>query len=241
VKPEPCFIQQAPQREHRGFFVDTTLVGWLSISELVTLVTSHSPERPGAASQHLRRHYSTGMQALWLILDHRSGTKRLSRKPVFNPLDPPLLGEEKRDLGTPQTPAAFCCTSLSIPSLSKRDSREFLELGDTSHPEASLRPNPRQGGFAPLHTLAKCQCHSRVGGNPEKGAHKTRCTNCLSTLWPPTLFQPVFARSRRRRGNLGGWRLLRLLLATLGEWLAMTNDWGTSPSPGRDLGSAPCG
>ena len=64
--------------------------------------------------------------------------------PLFNPLDPPLLGEDKSDLGTPQTPAAECCTSLSIPYLSKRDSREFLELGDTPHPEASLRPSPRQ-------------------------------------------------------------------------------------------------
>ena len=34
---------------------------------------------------------------------------RLLSRLVFNPLSP-ILGGDKRELGTPQTPAAFCCT-----------------------------------------------------------------------------------------------------------------------------------
>ena len=36
---------------------------------------------------------------------------RLPSRLVFNPLTP-SLGGDKRELGTPQTPAAFCCTVL---------------------------------------------------------------------------------------------------------------------------------
>jgi len=55
----------------------------------------------------------------------------------------------------------------------------------------------------------------------------------------PSLSQLVFARSRRRRGNLEAGRLLRLPLAVLGEWLAMANHWGTPPNP-RERGFALC-
>ena len=72
------------------------------------------------ASQHLRRHYNTGMQALWPILDHRSGAVRLFQNPVFNPLDPPLLGEEKRDLGTP-------------PSAGRMNPAPLLRASDQGH------------------------------------------------------------------------------------------------------------
>jgi hypothetical protein len=41
---------------------------------------------------------------------------RLPSRLVFNPLTP-SLGGDKRELGTPQTPAAFCCT---VPCHSRR-------------------------------------------------------------------------------------------------------------------------
>jgi hypothetical protein len=98
-----------------------------------------------------------------------------------------------------------------------------------------LRDTPSPGRrFSP----ALLFCHSRGAcprGNGERessrrAGRKNRNPLALyaysiSTSWPETLSQPVFARSRRRRGNLGEGRLLRLPLAALGKWLAMTNDW----------------
>jgi hypothetical protein len=67
-------------------------------------------------------------------------------------------------------------------------------------------------------------------GNPGTTPQPVRWVR-LDPLDPPNLSQPVFARSRRRRGNLGEGRLLRLPLIVLGEWLAMTSSWGTPPNP----------
>ena len=115
-------------------------------------------------------------------------------------------------------------------------------MGDTPHPEASLRPNPRQRGFAPLHTLAKCQCHSRGACPREDGERESRKRKPTRPA-AQTAFQssglPLSSNLSLRGAEgdaaiSGGWRLLRLLLATLGEWLAMTNDWGPVDDEGMD-------
>jgi len=150
------------------------------------------------------------------------------------------LGEDKRDLGTPQTPVRLRRTPLvsfplcqrgmpgsswnwGAPLILRRVYDRTLGPPQADHSRGAC---PREDGACPRG------CGE--AGIQEKEAHKTRCANGLSTPCPPTLFQPVFARSRKRRGNLGGWRLLRLLLATLGEWLAMTNDWGPVDDEGMD-------
>jgi hypothetical protein len=92
---------------------------------------------------------------LFAIRSSNPSQKMVGQSPSLS-INPPLLGGDKRDLGTPQTPAGTRpCTLFPMilisPPLSKGDSRELLELGDTSKPSAkglcpSARPWPSGGG-----------------------------------------------------------------------------------------------
>jgi hypothetical protein len=98
-------------------------------------------------------------------------------------------------------------------------------LGDTPKPSAGMNPSHPLLSF-PRRRESSC----------EAGREKRNRRHRLQTLFQPPgpqSSQPVFARSQRRRGNLGEGRLLRLPLTALREWLAITSSWGTPLTPGR--------
>ena len=118
---------------------------------------------------------ATGGQYKEILVIHSSFLMRLlSHNPLSTPFDPPVLGDREE------------------------------ELGDTPHPEASLRPNPRQ------EVPSTLLCHSRGGGNPAVGRVE---------------------RSRTRRRCLFSTPLIP---QTLGKWASPLRPPGQSPLPRRE-------
>ena len=151
------------------------------------------------------------------------------------------MGEDKRDLGTPQTPVRLRRTPLvSFPLCQRGIPGSSWNWGA---PLILRRVYDRTLG-PPQADHSRGACPREDGACPrgcgEAGIRKKEPTRpAAQTAFQPS--GPPLSSNLSLRGAegdaaiSGGWRLLRLLLATLGEWLAMTNDWGPVTDQGADV------